>query len=289
MEESFQCNKEQPKIKLRVLLPGGGVKGCFQVGCITEILKSGRYTIDKVYGCSIGAILAPFVANENAGLMLDLFKQIKSIDDVVVRRSYVPNILLPLFAFFNWGAYQGFKLVDTVFNVLRSSEIKHAESKCHVVAYDLIDCKPAWFSGEDLKEGVRCSSALWLAVPPVEFKNSIFSDGGVSGLFQDDYILNDIGDFDGEYIYIDCSARINNKKHIPTNALDLINNFHSMALSRISILELEQFKQKLGHPFHIIRPDTEILLGSLDINPERMEKTFEEGARKGLQFLSDSI
>jgi hypothetical protein len=61
-----------------------------------------------------------------------------------------------------------------------------------------------------------------------------------------------------------------------------------MALSRISILELEQFKQKLGYPFHIIRPDTDILLGSLDINPERMEKTFEEGARKGAQFLSES-
>lgn len=283
METSFQC-----KTKLRVLLPGGGARGCFQVGCITEILKSGKYTIDKVYGCSIGAILAPFVANENVDLMLDLFKEIKSIDDVVVKRPYIPNLLLPLFAFFNWGAYQGIRLVDTAFESLTHGEIKHAQKKCHVVAYDLVDCKPTWFTGEDLKEGVRCSSALWLAVPPIEFKESVFSDGGVTGMFQDEYILNEIDDdFDGEYIYIDCSARINNKKNIPTNALDLINNFHSMALSRISVLELEQFKQKLGHPFTIIRPDADILLGSLDINPERMEITLNEGIRKGKEFLEN--
>jgi hypothetical protein len=282
MEESFQC-----KTKLRVLLPEGGAYGCFQVGCITEILKSGKYTIDRVYGCSIGAILAPFVATENVDLMLDLFKEIKSIDDVVVKRPYIPNLLLPLFAFFNWGAYQGIKLVDTVFHSLSYREVKHAQTKCHVVAYDLVDCKPCWFTGEDLKEGIRCSSALWLAVPPVEFKNSVFSDGGVTGMFQDQYILNDLlnDDFDGEYIYIDCKARINKKTHVPTNALDLINNFHSMALSRISILELEQFKQKLGHPFTIIRPDADILLGSLDINPERMEATLQEGVRKGREFL----
>ena len=38
------------KIKLRIMLPGRGVKGCFQLGVLSHILESDKFEIDSVYG-----------------------------------------------------------------------------------------------------------------------------------------------------------------------------------------------------------------------------------------------
>jgi predicted acylesterase/phospholipase RssA len=50
------------KLKVRVVLPGGGAKGAWQVGFLKELLASGEVEIDKVYGTSVGAGISPFVA-----------------------------------------------------------------------------------------------------------------------------------------------------------------------------------------------------------------------------------
>lgn len=276
-----------PKIKLRILVSGGGVKGCFQVGCISEILKTGRYTIDRVYGCSIGAILAPLVATENTELMTSLFHDINSIDDVVTKRKWIPKFMSPFFAFFKLGAYKDIKLIDKVFKSLSKEQIELAKKKCHVVAYDILNNNEVWFTGDELQEGIRCSSALWLAVPPISYKNTLFSDGGVTEIFPIDYILEyeEPDSFDGYYIFIDCCSRENNKNEVPKNALELMYNLHWNASSRLATFELKRLQNVLGNKLKIIKPDTDYLLNSLDINKERMKKTHEAGIKKAQDFL----
>jgi predicted acylesterase/phospholipase RssA len=280
------------KIKLRILLPGGGVKGCFQVGCISEILKTNKYIIDRVYGCSIGAILAPLVATENIDIMLNLFNNINSINDVVTKRKWIPDLLAPFLAFFKLGAYKKIKLVDNIFNSLTPDQIELAKRKCHVVAYDILNNKEVWFNGDELREGIRCSSALWLAVPPISYKDTLFSDGGVTEIFPIDYILeyekNESREFDGKYIFIDCCSRENKKNRIPQNALELMSNLHWNASSRLATFELQKLQDVLGDKLIIIKPDTDYLYNSLDINKERMNKTYEAGIQKAHDFLNQS-
>jgi len=281
------CNLPRKK-RLRVILAGGGSKGCFQVGVLTEILRSGKYTIDQVYGCSIGAILAPLVANERVDLMLLLFDQIKSIDDIMYKRKFIPDCLIGLCVLLNMGpAYESVKLIDTVLDSLTPEEIEVAESKCHVVAHDLYTDSPVWFTGESLERGIRCSSALWIAVPPIENR---YADGGLSGLFRDQYILEGENDLDVEYLYIECNAcnACNVKdvtKPVPTDPIGMLSTFHSKAISRLNELDLDSFKERLASKLTIIRPDQNYLLNTLDIDPSRMKATLEHGMSKGREFL----
>lgn len=282
------------KKKIRIILPGGGCKGSFQLGVLSKIIESKKYEIDAVYGCSIGAILSLHVANENIEPLIKEFGKINNIDDIVKKRKIFniikfPEFLSKIYGFFKLGAYKNFKIVDKVLDTLSNKQLDLAKQKCHVVAYDLLNSKETWFSGEELITGVRCSSALWLAVPPVQYKNTLFSDGGAVQLFPVDYIIQHHFDtnFDGEYLFIDCDTRIPKKNKHPKNGFELLSYFHYDSYSRLSELELDKLKLITSAKMHIIRPDKNILKNTLDISQDRMRQTFLSGVVKGHLFLID--
>ena len=51
------------KIPCTIVLCGGGVKGTFQSGFLTELINSEKYDIQTIYASSVGSLLAPAVAN----------------------------------------------------------------------------------------------------------------------------------------------------------------------------------------------------------------------------------
>lgn len=285
-------------IKLRVMLPGGGVKGAFQLGVLTELLESKMFTIDAVYGTSIGALMAPLIANEDVATLKRVFDDIHNIEDVVncwtvLGMPVTSSYMVALFSLFNLGGYESIKLADTLESVLTSEQLRIAEEKCHVVAYDILHNQERWFSGSELLVGVRCSSALWLAVPPISYDGSFYSDGGVTEIYPVDYVLNHHNTeptFDGLYLLVDCDKRGEPKHNTtkPSNGLVLMNSLHTAASTRLAEFELNRVRDLMGEKMFIIRPDMNILLGSLDINQDRMKQTYEMGRVKGKEFL-DSL
>jgi Patatin-like phospholipase len=287
------------KTPLRIILSGGGSKGVFQIGALQEIINSGLYSVDRVYGCSIGALLAPYVANEKIQPLVDIFGSIKTPADVFERRKVlgitVPDKLSSVCAFFRLGAYKSVKLVDTIFNRLTPEELEVAQQKCHVVAYDLIKNQERYFTGKDLRIGAQCSSALWLAVPPVPFEEGLYSDGGTTELFPVNYILStelktadragEATSFQGVYLFVDCDSRSDYTNAKPTNAIELMSNVQWAAALRLAELELVQLQATLEKELILIRPDTNILSGGLDMDPVRMSEFFQAGVRKGQDFV----
>ena len=291
-----QGRMAQNKIKLRIILPGGGVKGCFQIGVLEQILASNQYEVDSVYGCSVGSILAPFVANGINSLIKakGLFTSITSISQIVEPHKLFNIIPFPdttivkgLSAFLQMGAYKSFKIVDQAFSLLTGDELYMAANKCHVVAYDICNNKEAWFSGPKLKDGIRASSALWLAVPPVSVNNVLYSDGGVTEVFPMDYILeHDLAtDYQGIYLFVDCDSRQPYTVPAPTDGLSLMSNLQWASASRLADFELARLKDKLQSTLVIVRPDVNVLQSALDINPERMQQTYQAGVQLGKAFL----
>jgi len=287
--------KSASPIKLRVMLPGGGVKGAFQLGVLTEILASKMFTIDAVYGTSIGALMAPLIANEDIATLKNVFDNIHNMDDVVnywnvLGMPVTSSYMVALYSLFYLGGYQSIKLADTLEHILTPEQIKVAEEKCHVVAYDILMNKERWFSGSELLVGVRCSSALWLAVPPVPYDGSFYSDGGVTEIYPVDYIFNHHKTdptFDGIYLFVDCDKRGISKPvtSLPSNGLVLMNSLHTAATMSLAEFELNRLRDVLGEKIVIIRPDENILLKALDIDQERMKQTYEAGRMKGKAFL----
>lgn len=291
------------RFKLRVLLPGGGVKGAFQLGFLTEVLAhttpqeggaTNTYTIDAVYGTSVGALMAPLIANEDVATLKEVFDNIHTIADVVTYRHLLgvpitsPS-LVAMYSLFQLGGYQSIKLVETLESRLTPEQLQVAEQKCHVVAYDMLRDKERWFTGTELLQGVRCSSALWLAVPPVAYDDSFFSDGGVTEIYPIDYIVeHELQDptFDGLYVFVDCETREPTPSTaLPTNGLVMMNKLHSAASARLADFELQKLSDKLGGKLVVVRPHTNFLHSALDVDKERMAQTYEAGREKGRAFL----
>lgn len=284
------------KNKIRVILSGGSVKSSFQLGVLSEILKSDKYIIDSVYGCSSGSLLSSFVATNKIDMAIEKFMNINNLDDIFERHKFlgipIPSwkIILTFNAFFNLGAYKSVKLVDEINILLSPDELKIAQEKCHVVAYDIINNKETWFTGDDLIDGIRCSTAIWLLIPPINFKDNMYSDGGVTEIFPLDYILQNSSesDFDGEYIFIDCDSRKPYKNTSFSNGLSFMLDLHWASASRLSELKLENFKNKIKNKLHIIRPDN-TLLNSMEVNPVKMKEYFQVGKLKGKEFMENAF
>ena len=281
------------------MLPGGGVRGSFQVGALSAILGSGKYTIDAVYGCSVGAILAPLVAAENVDKLKTLFTSIQSLGDVVQRHTLLCGLVacpdwpiaLGLASFLWLGAYQSIKLVDAMFAVVEPAELAVAKARCHVVAYDVLRNVERWFTGDELVQGVRCSSALWLAVPPVSYSGTLFSDGGATAVFPVNYVIDHAvkAPFDGAYLFLDCDARLPFTAPAPTDGLTLMSDLQRAAATRLANFEYAQLQAALScgtNPLILVRPDVNLLQSALDIDPTRMRASFDAGVAKGTAFLA---
>jgi predicted patatin/cPLA2 family phospholipase len=285
---------QEVKKKIRVILPGGGVRGCFQLGVLHKFVESKHFVIDKVFGTSIGAILAPFVACESITTIKTYFDNITCITDVIQPHqifgiNMTSNFMLGFFVFLKMGAYKSIKIIDFVKKSLSKEQMTIAQQKCHVVAYDILNHTNTWFSGETLLEGIRCSSALFVAIPPIEYNNTLYTDGGITEQYPLDYILEkDINDhFDGLYYFIDCSTRKSLPTPKPTNIFVFIWQLLCTPGNRLCEFELQKVKKLFGDKFIIIRPETDILLNALDCDPVRMKQTFNNGYNQATLFLQN--
>ena len=276
--------------KIRILLPGGGVKGSYQLGFLNQLFKEyPDIEIDAIYGCSIGSILSPFVANKKMKKVIDIFNNIKTIDDVIERRTFfgikMPDwiILNLLFFIFQFGAYKRVSLVDKIKENLNEDELKIAGEKSHVVAYNYTDNTREWFSGDNLIDGIRCSSALWMGVPPIKLSNGkIYSDGGVTELFPVSYIMehHEKTNFDGRYLFVDLDTREHIKNPPAKTGIDYLLYLQNASCNDLAIIELKKLQDYLGDKLIMVKPDKNIFTNSLEINQVKMKEFFDMGVEK---------
>jgi predicted acylesterase/phospholipase RssA len=282
---------KMPQQKVRIILSGGGVKGSFQLGAISHLFaKYPNLDIDAVYGCSVGSIISPFVANKKLDGLIDVFNNISSIDDVIERRTLfgftLPNwsIINILFFIFSVGAYKRVKFVDTIPRLLTPEEIADAGEKCHVVAYNYTNNCEEWFSGANLLDGIRFSSALWMAVPPILHTNGCtYCDGGVVELFPISYIIehHEKTNYDGTYLFIDLDTREHTNNPPIMTGIDYLLYLQFTACNNVALAELEKLKEYLGDALIVVKPDRNIFDNALEIDQHKMKTYFDMGVEKG--------
>jgi predicted acylesterase/phospholipase RssA len=288
------------KFKLRVIASGGGARGIFQLGVMKKIMDSGLFEIDAVYGCSIGAVLAPSIANGRVGVdkALTFFDTVKKTDDIIERNSILGfklpewNILLTLYSLFTLSAFKRSTIVDKILGTLTEDEINVAKKKCHVIAYDYTNDLETWFTSDELSVGMECSSALWLVFPPIQYKGNLYVDGGVSQYTPTDYILdhNHDTDYHGYYIIIETTARPRKgegkeSRQRPSNGIEFLLQLREAASKMLNKQDVERLKKKLeGRLFHVV-PDNNYL-DTLDFDQTKRALTLQEGFAKGEEFLN---
>lgn len=275
--------------KIWLILPGGGVKGVFQIGFLKGFFEKNDIEIEKVYGTSIGAILSPLIASKRFDLLDLVFKNVNKITDVLQPWNWFDNLVKILPIYTKLGAYKKVKLVDDILNVIDKNftdeEKETTYNKCKVVAWDLMNKNEVWFTGDKMPIGMRASSALTIAVPPVEYETGLLTDGGITEIIPITKALEDYEKAEDKdniiLVIVDCSTRQIQKSPKPTDPLFYILDLLYDAASNLSLKELEVAQEKYPNKIHYIKPESELFSSAIDIDKKKMTKVVSDSYNLG--------
>jgi predicted acylesterase/phospholipase RssA len=274
------------KIPCTLVLCGGGVKGTFQAGFLTELINSEKYDIQSIYASSIGSILAPIVANKRVDLLKDIFMSINNISDLIEKWPwyYFPRLLKGLhLILFKYGIYKNNKLPDKMWNCLSMDEKINANKICKVVAWNICKKQQCWFGGNDnideLLIGIKASCNLWLLVPPFKHNNEIYTDGGACYFNPINLLLEN--KTSNKILFIDTDTRIiEDLKIKPRNAIELMYVLHDNVIDILGQKQIDELKEMYKDQLIIIRPDKNIFKNNMELDKYKMNKFFEAGRKK---------
>lgn len=270
--------------KVRLILPGGGVQGSFQLGFIKGLQQSDAFEVDHVYGTSVGAMIAPFALHHDIDTMISIFDGISSITDIFQPWPwYLHALPAPLRMLLKKGAYKSNKLAEEAVRHLSTSK---SYERCSVVSWDLLNKKNTWFSGEDIKKGIPASSNLWLVVPPLKMDGSIFVDGGATRLVPLPEKKDDMFHFDGLYVIVDCAPRKPQPvTKQPADVVHLMKMLHYDASLQLANKEVDRFRA--DNTVVDIVPQNDVFNGGLDIDRAKMNTYFDMGKAAFEQFAHE--
>lgn len=285
------------KHKLWLILPGGGAKGVFQVGFIDGFLhKYGdSFEIDRVYGTSVGAIMSPCIASRKLNILKNIFRNVESIYDIFQPWGWLESFFTWIPIFTQLGAYKKVKIVDTILDELAHEltpeELEKCYDKCHVVAWDIMNKEETWFTGKDLPIGIRASSALTIAVPPISHNDTIYTDGGITEIIpitkaiEDFKNIKDTEDKENIIVMIvDCSTRKPQKiTKKPANHITYMLELLGDAAESLTETELKDAQEQ--HPemkIKYFKPEKDIFQNPIDFDKTRINEAFNLGYEAGL-------
>jgi predicted acylesterase/phospholipase RssA len=305
------------KIKARIILPGSGIRAIFQMGFLIELLDSNLFEIDKVYGCSAGALLSPLLVTNKLNLLLKDMDEIKTIEDVAEPYTYMPNmpgvsnpfssiytglqkmlgpsaymfkLMSIVHMYFDLGLFKKLTLYDRIMGYLSKADKALVESKCIVVAYNITERKSQYFSGKDIFAGIQASSALWMLVPPIKIKHNYYTDGGVRSRYPIDNI--DYTWTSGLYIFVDAVPELHSTTSataLPANVISYTYELINASLTEIDSEKLEKLRDKLKDRLITVFPEETYMENAVDIDPKKFIIALSAGRMKYHEFVASNI
>lgn len=278
------------KTKVRFILPGGGIRATFQIAFIDEMLSTGLFEVDRVYGTSAGGILTPFVAAHDTKEALRILEGIRKPSDVFESYPLVPSFVGAVVAFFTFGMFKKNSLIDKIVAYFKGKEDVY--NKCEVVAWDMMNKKERWFTGPELPIGLRATSALWIVTPPVEYEDTLYVDGGVTELLPVTRILEnpkDDDEFDGIYMVVECSKRGQKLTSKPKNLIELMITLQMDSIDQLATKELGVLHTKLGSKIFIVDPEISVFNSPIDMDKKKIQDAIVHGRAMFKKWFRESF
>lgn len=171
------------KVFRKLALSGGGSKGVLQIGILHELAKHQELVFpDGVYGCSIGAIIATFVAFK-LPLKIELVSKYLKYDKVLPKPSFQDITK----SFEKKGVFSMDLFTTTILEVfeeagmnIRDTKIGDALMPLFIVASNITKGIPTLFSKDVLViDALRCSCCLPGIFKPQDLYGQLYIDGGM--------------------------------------------------------------------------------------------------------------
>lgn len=173
--ETVKFKKIEHRPKVVLVLGGGGSKGVAHLG-VLKILEENHIPIDLIIGCSAGAIIGSFYADEpDEKHIREIFLKIEKddlIENIVFNYSTFPVIL--------GGPVTGEKLRRFLANNLNARSFEELKIPLIVVTTELIPGKKFLINSGPLIPALHASSAIPVVFKPVKLYGRILADGAIA-------------------------------------------------------------------------------------------------------------
>lgn len=156
------------KIRLALVLGGGGVRGMAHIG-VLEVFEEENIPIDLIVGCSAGSIVGALYADN------------PNVDDIthVVWNIHTNSVLDIDLWNCRYGLSQGRALKRTLHSHLSSNDFEKLKIPLVIVASDLHSGELVTIGTGKLDEAIRASCSIPFVFVPCEYRGRILVDGGV--------------------------------------------------------------------------------------------------------------
>lgn len=277
-------------MKVILVLTGGGVRGAFQGGVLYELMNNVDIEIEKIYASSIGAILAPLVINKKRELLKDIILSCKSLQQYTEKWPWWKGGTTLLSVFLRLGLYKRQTLTDKIWKSLSQKERAIANEKCNIVAWDVCKRSNRWFGDhedpDDLLQGIEASCALWMFTPPVKIQGNYYVDGGACYFLPIEKLL---GKERPKTTILVVNTRVPHRESSnprkPSNILELMYDIHDASVNTTCDIQMNILKGLYRDQVIVVSPEEDIFSSSLDINPNKIEKSFEMGRSKSKEMF----
>lgn len=150
-------------------LGSGGFRGFAHIGVIRSLEKNG-IPINYISGSSIGAWV---------GAYYSLFKDINKLEEDLTANP-TENMLLLFDLSWGGGIVSGQKFTTFLEKNLQNKDFTDTQIPLKILATDIAAGEPYVFDGGSVAQAVRASTSLPLIFKPVNLKNKVLVDGGLS-------------------------------------------------------------------------------------------------------------
>ncbi len=303
-----QINPRKPVDMKALVLGGGSMKGAFQVGVIQAVLENG-FQPEMVYGISVGALNATFLANEAGRQMAEKqeiqwplagrkllefwIKNITQPQDISTLRSRVMLGMNTLMSRFD-GIVDPIPLHQLIRRHLHDDYLINTPIKTKVGAVNIGTGEMKYVSTKDPSyiDFVFASSSIPMLMPAVEIDQQLYLDGGLREVAP---IREAIDDGATEIVLIAChSPLLYQPEDINTrNLITLIERVRDITVNQIvnsNITWAESYVDRSnlrGKPMKltVIRPVAPLFLDLQHFNSEDISRLIIEGYRAGVESI----
>lgn len=268
----------------RLALGGGGAKGILHIGALQELSKHQPLVfLNGVYGCSIGSILATYVAFElPIDNMVPLLHKHMSFQKLVpsVSFSHVTKALATK-GMFNMDMFETL-LKDFFMDAgldISDKKLSDAKMPLHVIASNITKGCPSVLSGNiSILSALKCSCCVPGVFEPQQLFDQLYLDGD---LFTP--CVSHVVPLDAETLVITLKKQTGYKM-TPTNIqnispLDYIHNVYLMTMMQLYNL------QKTGDILCLYHPK---LFSTTKLEDIDVENVLQTGRYQLRSFLTQS-
>ncbi len=273
-------------MKIHFILPGGGVKGCFQAGFMYHLFKyfPNDFELYQLDGCSVGALNGLAICGGKIDHLKTIWENIHSMNDIFSYQSNIPiwNSLKTIYKTFYYNGIYKNNLKHTIrqYEILEKNNLD--KFNCVVTNIETGICEYINGLNPKIKDYVIASSNPWIVASPIAIDNYLYTDGALLQTYPIKYINDSTADLTVIVGY-DETHFSKCKEHETNNIIYYLARL--IDICRNNNRNIKKTKQWLENNEDLILINSPMKIDTLCFEKEVIQEGFNLGMQAAAKFV----